>query len=193
MENLLEYCQTVAANAKKASRQISLVSGAQKNDWLRTVAKMIVDQIETLLTANQIDLDAAPGFGLKDAEIDRLLLNPKRIGEIAVALEEIAMFPDPIGRIIESTVRPNGMDVQKIRVPLGVVFFIYESRPNVTPDAAAICVKSSNAVILRGGKEAFHSNMAFGKSSKTPLSKQGCRNTSSNWSKRRTVTPSDIS
>ncbi len=124
---------------------------------------MIQDQTETLLTANKIDLDAAPGYGLKDAEIDRLLLNPKRIAEIAVALEEIAMFPDPIGRIIESSVRPNGIEIQKVRVPLGVVFFIYESRPNVTPDAAAICVKSSNAVILRGGKEAFHSNMALGK------------------------------
>ena len=163
MENLFEYCQTVAANAKKASRQMSLVSGAQKNDWLRTVAKLIVDQTDMLLAANKIDLDAAPGFGLKDAEIDRLLLNPKRIGEITTALEEIAMFPDPIGQVIESTVRPNGIDVQKVRVPLGVVFFIYESRPNVTPDAAAICVKSSNAVILRGGKEAFHSHMAFGK------------------------------
>ena len=173
MEKLFEYCQTVAANAKQASRQMSLVSGTQKNHWLRTAAKMLVDQTETLLAANKIDLEAAPGFGLKDSEIDRLLLNPKRIGEIAVALEEIAMFPDPIGQVIESTVRPNGIDVQKVRVPLGVVFFIYESRPNVTPDAAAICVKSSNAVILRGGKEAFHSNMAFGKILKEAALKTG--------------------
>ena len=152
---------------------MSLVSGGQKNAWLRAAAKMIVDQTETLLAANKLDLEAAPGFGLKEAEIDRLLLNPRRIGEITVALEEIAMFPDPIGQVIESTIRPNGIDVQKVRVPLGVVFFIYESRPNVTPDAAAICVKSSNAVILRGGKEAFHSNMAFGKILKDAALKTG--------------------
>jgi len=98
---------------------------------------------------------------LSDAAIDRLRLTPKRIAEMATALEEIAMFPDPIGQVIESSVRPNGIEVQKVRVPLGVVFFIYESRPNVTSDAAAICVKSGNAVILRGGKEAKHSNEAI--------------------------------
>ena len=119
------------------------------------------EKSEFLVAENQKDIAAAPGFGLTDAETDRLLLNPKRLGEIVVALEEIAMFPDPIGSIIESTIRPNGIEVQKVRVPLGVIFFIYESRPNVTPDAAAICIKSGNAVILRGGKEAIHSNAAL--------------------------------
>ncbi|MGL6194054.1 MAG: glutamate-5-semialdehyde dehydrogenase [Thermoguttaceae bacterium] len=137
------------------------VRPSQKNDWLRLVAKKIKEQSASLLEANELDIDAAPKFGLTDAEIDRLLLNEKRLDEICVALKEIAMFPDPIGSVIESKVRPNGIEVQKIRVPLGVVFFIYESRPNVTPDAAAICVKSSNAVILRGGKEAINSNKAF--------------------------------
>ncbi len=170
---LLEYCTTVAENAKAASRQMSMIGGAQKNDWLRTVGRLIGEQTDTLLAANKIDLEAAPGFGLTEAETDRLLLNPKRLGQIVQALAEIEMFPDPIGRVIESTVRPNGLDIQKIRVPLGVVFFIYESRPNVTPDAAAICVKSSNAVILRGGKEAFHSNLAFAKILKEAALKTG--------------------
>ncbi len=137
------------------------VTGAQKNAMLLTAARLIEERSPRLLEANQKDIDAAPGYGLAPAEIDRLLLNPKRLGEIVEALREIALFPDPIGQVIHSNVRPNGLDVQKVRVPLGVVFFIYESRPNVTPDAAAICVKSGNAVILRGGKEAFHSNVAF--------------------------------
>ncbi|MGL6227127.1 MAG: glutamate-5-semialdehyde dehydrogenase [Thermoguttaceae bacterium] len=161
MMKLPDYCRTVAENAKEASYGMSLITGEQKNHWLKTVARMIKEQETAILYENQKDLDAAPGFGLTDAETDRLLLNPKRLLGIIHALEEIAMFPDPIGSIIESKIRPNGLEVQKVRVPLGVVFFIYESRPNVTPDAAAICVKSSNAVILRGGKEAFHSNMMF--------------------------------
>ena len=100
-------------------------------------------------------------FGLTEAQIDRLRLTPKRIDEIAVGLEEVAALPDPVGEVIESSVRPNGLEVLKVRVPLGVMFFIYESRPNVTADAAAICVKSGNAVILRGGKEAAHSSAAI--------------------------------
>ena len=108
-----------------------------------------------------MDLEAAPGYGLTNAEIDRLRLTPSRIEEIAAALEAVAALPDPIGEVIESTVRPNGLEISKVRVPLGVVFFIYESRPNVTADAAAICVKSGNAVILRGGKEAVHSSRAI--------------------------------
>ena len=98
---------------------------------------------------------------MTEAQIDRLTLTPDRIDGIAQALSEIAALPDPIGETIESSVRPNGLEVAKLRVPLGVVFFIYESRPNVTADAAAICIKSGNAVILRGGKEAAHSSRAI--------------------------------
>ena len=112
-------------------------------------------------SANDKDLAAGHGFGLTDAQIDRLRLTDRRIDEIATGMEEVAALPDPIGEIIESRIRPNGLDVSKVRVPLGVVFFVYESRPNVTADAAAICVKSSNAVILRGGKEAVHSSRAI--------------------------------
>jgi glutamate-5-semialdehyde dehydrogenase len=114
-----------------------------------------------VLAANERDLKAAPGYGLTPAETDRLRLTPERIEGIAVALEEVAQLRDPIGEVIESKVRPNGLKINKVRVPLGVVFFIYESRPNVTADAAAICVKAGNAVILRGGKEALHSSVAI--------------------------------
>ena len=116
-----------------------------------------------LAEANHLDLAAAPGYGLGEAQIDRLRLTPARIAAMAKAMEEIAAAPEPIGEVISSSIRPNGLEVQKVRVPLGVIFFIYESRPNVTTDAAAICVKSGNAVILRGGKEAAHSNAAIAK------------------------------
>ena len=114
-----------------------------------------------IIEANALDCDAADGYGLTPAAIDRLRLNEKRIDEMASALEDIAALPDPVGEIIEGSIRPNGLEVRKVRVPLGTVFFIYESRPNVTVDAAAICVKSGNAVILRGGKEAHHSSKAL--------------------------------
>lgn len=110
---------------------------------------------------NEKDLQQAPDYGLTDAQVDRLRLTESRLQGIATALEEVALLPDPIGEVIGSNTRPNGLMVTQVRVPLGVVFFIYESRPNVTADAAALCVKSGNAVILRGGKEAFHSNLAI--------------------------------
>jgi len=159
--DLKAYAEKVAERAKAASRRLNAISGKQKNDWLRASAKALRDGTDQILAANQKDILAAPGYGLTDAQIDRLVLNADRIEGIAVALEEIAMLPDPIGEVIESSVRPNGLSIQKVRVPLGVVFFIYESRPNVTADAAAICVKSGNAVILRGGKEAMHSSQAI--------------------------------
>src|SRR5208283_3998351 len=121
----------------------------------------LVECTPALVEANQHDLDAASGYGLTEAAVDRLRLTPPRIEEIARALDEVALLPDPVGEIISSSIRPNGLEVLKVRVPLGVVLFIYESRPNVTSDAAAICVKSGNAVILRGGKEAVHSNRAI--------------------------------
>ncbi len=161
MNDLHAYCLEIANRAKQASAQLAVVTGAQKQAWLRTCGKRLVESTSALVEANQRDLDAAPAFGLTDAAVDRLRLTPARIQSMATALEEIAMLPDPVGEIISSSVRPNGLEVQKVRVPLGVVFFIYESRPNVTSDAAAICVKSGNAVILRGGKEAVHSNRAI--------------------------------
>ncbi|MFI4874308.1 MAG: glutamate-5-semialdehyde dehydrogenase [Blastopirellula sp. JB062] len=160
-QDLAQYCLETALQAKEASAALALVSGAQKNSWLRESAKRLRAAEKAIIAANAIDIAAAPEFGLTPAAVDRLKLDRKRIEGIAVGLEEIAMLADPIGTVIDSTVRPNGLDIQKIRVPLGVVFFIYESRPNVTADAAAICVKSGNAVILRGGKEAAHSSRAI--------------------------------
>lgn len=159
--DLKTYCHDVATRAKAASAELARVSGATKNAWLKASAAQLRAQADTIVAANAKDLEAAPGFGLTDAAIDRLRLTPPRIDAIASALEEIAMLADPIGEVIESSRRPNGLEVAKVRVPLGVVFFIYESRPNVTADAAAICLKSSNAVILRGGKEAAHSSRAI--------------------------------
>ena len=135
--DLLDYCTSAAREAKAAAAELAQVSGGQKNAWLRKSAARLRERTEAILDANKVDLEAAPGFGLTDAAIDRLTLNPKRIHEIAVGLEEVAALPDPVGEVIESSVRPNGLQILKTRVPLGVVFFIYESRPNVTADAAA--------------------------------------------------------
>lgn len=160
-EQLRDYCVEVAQRAHRASAELTTVTGDQKNDWLRRSARLLHERSVALAEANRVDLAAAPGFGLTDAQIDRLRLTPDRIASIGQALEEVAMLPDPVGRILESSIRPNGLEVQKVQVPLGVIFFIYESRPNVTADAAALCVKSGNGVILRGGKEAFHSSSAI--------------------------------
>ena len=159
--DLTTYCLQTAEKAQAASRVLATVSGQAKNDWLKASAAALRESYETIAEANAKDIANAPDYGLTDAQVDRLRLTQDRVNGIAGALEEIAMFPDPIGATIESSVRPNGLDIRKIRVPLGVVFFIYESRPNVTADAAAICVKSGNAVILRGGKEAIHSSQAI--------------------------------
>jgi len=158
MDDLQEYCLDLARRATAAAAEMASVSGGQKIQWLRRSARMLRSRAETLAEANRLDIAAAPDFGLTEAQIDRLRLTPERIESMAVGLEEVAALPEPIGEVISSSVRPNGLEVQKVRVPLGVIFFIYESRPNVTADAAALCVKSGNAVILRGGKEAAHSN-----------------------------------
>jgi|CXWL01.1.fsa_nt_gi glutamate-5-semialdehyde dehydrogenase len=160
-QDLKAYCLDTARRAKAASAELAIVSGAAKNGWLKESARRLRQRQADLIAANEQDLDAASGYGLRDAEIDRLRLTPAGIDGIAIGLEEVAALPDPVGEVIESSIRPNGLDVLKVRVPLGVVFFIYESRPNVTADAAAICIKSGNAVILRGGKEAAHSSRAI--------------------------------
>lgn len=159
--NLEEYCLHMAQKAHEASAKLASVGGAAKDQWLRTSAAALRSRSQIIIEANHRDIEAAPTFGLTAAQTDRLKLDEERIEGIAAGLEQVAALPDPIGEIIESSRRPNGLEIQKRRVPLGVVFFIYESRPNVTADAAAICVKSGNAVILRGGKEAAHSSRAI--------------------------------
>jgi glutamate-5-semialdehyde dehydrogenase len=158
---LRDYCLDVARRAKAAAADLARVTGGQKNAWLRRSARLLVERSVALAEANRLDIAAAAGYGLTPAQVDRLRLTPERIDAIARALEEVAMLPDPVGEVMWSSVRPNGLHVHKVRVPLGVIFFIYESRPNVTADAAALCVKSGNAVILRGGKEAAHSSGAI--------------------------------
>lgn len=157
------YTLDVAVRAKKAALQLAAVSGKMKNEWLRICSEQLLLRKDEILTANALDLENAEANHLSAPMIDRLRITEKTLKEMGNALLEIAAFPDPIGRIIESSIRPDGFEVQKVRVPMGVIFFIYESRPNVTTDAAAICIKSGNAVILRGGKEAIHSNLILGK------------------------------
>ncbi len=160
-DNLQVYCRKAAEQAKSASRLLANLSTEVKNRWLLHAADQLENSTAGLLAANALDLEAAPIFGLTEAAIDRLRLTESRIAAMAQGLREIAALPDPIGEVIEGSRRPNGLEISKVRVPLGTVFFIYESRPNVTVDAAAICVKSGNAVILRGGKEAMHSSAAL--------------------------------
>ncbi len=156
--DLQAYTLEVAERAKRASRAMASLPGSVKAAWLRRAAEALRSSKGALDEANAADIAAAPDFGLTDAQIDRLRLTPDRIEGIATGLENVAALPDPIGSLIGSTMRPNGLRIDKVRCPLGVVFFIYESRPNVTADAAAICAKAGNAVILRGGKEAQHSS-----------------------------------
>jgi len=160
-EELGSLCADLARRAKVASGALAQVPTAAKNQWLLASAAALESRAGELLAANAKDVAAAPGFGLNAAAIDRLTLTPKRIAAAAEGLRQVAALPDPVGEVREATQRPNGLQVLKVGVPLGVVFFIYESRPNVTVDAAALCVKSGNCVILRGGKEAIHSNTAL--------------------------------
>ncbi|MCH1440434.1 MAG: glutamate-5-semialdehyde dehydrogenase [Rubripirellula sp.] len=159
--DLPQYCQQTAEAAKAASYQLATLDASVKNDWLMGSADALVASTDLIMEANQKDLTSAPDYGLTSAAIDRLRLDAERIESIATGLREIAMLPDPVGEVIDGFSRPGGLQIQKKRVPLGVVFFIYESRPNVTADAAGICVKSGNAVILRGGKEAIHSSQSL--------------------------------
>jgi glutamate-5-semialdehyde dehydrogenase len=160
-ESLETLCRTLAEKARTASEQLAIARTDAKNSWLNAAANRLVRETETLLAANAQDVQAAPNFGLTTAAIDRLKLTPARIQAAAEGLRQVAALPDPIGEVREGGIRPNGLQILKVGVPLGVIFFLYESRPNVTVDAAGLAVKSGNAVILRGGKEATHSNAAL--------------------------------
>lgn len=159
--DLSDYCLETAKAAKEASAELATLDASVKNRWLTESAEALIESADQIIAANALDLAAAPGYGLTDAAVDRLRLDSGRIASIATALQEISVLTDPVGEVLDGFTRPGGLQILKKRVPLGVVFFIYESRPNVTADAAAICVKSGNAVILRGGKEAIHSSRAI--------------------------------
>ena len=161
MQNVKEYMQTVGQTARAASRLMAQADTATKNRALTEIAAALQNQSVQLLAANAKDVVAARANGLDDASLDRLTLSEKSVHEMAEGLLQIAQLPDLIGAISELSYRPSGIQVGKMRVPLGVIGIIYESRPNVTADAAGLCLKSGNAAILRGGSEAIHSNQAI--------------------------------
>src|SRR5262245_38928673 len=161
VSDLSAHCDDLGRRARVASRALATALGAQKNDWLQRSAAALESRAAQLLEANARDVSAAEDLGLTKAQIDRLRLTQDRLRAAAAGLREVAALPDPVGRVLDSSSRPNGLQVHKVGVPLGVILFIYESRPNVTVDAAGLCVKSGNAIILRGGKEALHSNAAL--------------------------------
>jgi glutamate-5-semialdehyde dehydrogenase len=156
--SLAELCLSVARRAKAASVELAIANTAAKNAWLLASADGLLQHLDAIRAANDRDVAAAPGFGLNAASVDRLTFTPARIRAAADGLRQVATLPDPVGEVREGGARPNGLQVLKVGAPLGVIFFLYESRPNVTVDAAGLCVKSGNAVILRGGKEAAHTN-----------------------------------
>ena len=153
--------ETQGLAAKHAARSLSVAGTAAKNAALDAIAQALLAHQADILAANAQDLDAARAAGMRPALLDRLALDEKRIAGIVEGVRQVAALPDPIGETVKETLRPNGLRIGKRRVPLGVIGIIYEARPNVTVDAAALCLKSGNAVILRGGKEAFRSNEAL--------------------------------
>ncbi len=153
----------IGEQSREASRLTMRASSAQKDQALRAMAAALADQRAALQTANMLDVQAAQARALEPALLDRLTLSDRSIDLMIEGLRQIAAMPDPVGELTSTKIRPNGMRVAQMRVPLGVIGIIYESRPNVTIDAAALCLKSGNAAILRGGSEALHSNLALGK------------------------------
>lgn len=154
-------CNALADQALKAGRSLCTVPGRVRDEALRKIAEQLLASAYQLKQANALDLEAGIANGLSSAMLDRLKIDDKRIASMADAVRQVADQTDPVGKIQEGRVLPNGLQLQKVRVPIGVVLIIFESRPNVTSDAAALCLKSGNAVILRGGKEAVHSNKAI--------------------------------
>ncbi len=160
-ENITEIIHQMGRQARAAALKLSLLSSEAKDEILRAMAQGLRAHSTEILTENAKDIIAGKAKGLSTAMLDRLRLDEKRIEDIASALEHVATLPDPAGQVMESWKRPNGIQIDQIRVPIGTIGIIYESRPNVTADAAALCFKTGNATILRGGSEAIHSNRAI--------------------------------
>ena len=157
IENLEKNILQIGRQAKEASRYVSQLSTNSKNKILCSAAENLMKNKDLILKANELDIKENKDK-LNSATLDRLILDEKRIESISIGLEEISMLEDPVGKIIEKWSRPNGLKIEKISIPLGVIGVIYESRPNVSADAAGLCLKSGNALILRGGSESFHSS-----------------------------------
>lgn len=156
--NEMTYIETLGSNAVKVKKILAVADTGKKNSALAEISRALIENSDKIIEANQKDLTAAKENGMSVSMQDRLMLNEDRIKGIASAVDELIKLEDPIGKVDNGSVRPNGMRITKIRVPMGVIGMIYESRPNVTADAATLCLKTGNAVILRGGKEAYNSN-----------------------------------
>ena len=167
-----EVCIKAKA-AHEACRQLANAAASVKNAALAYIADELEGQCQTIITANQEDLKRAKANGMSEAMLDRLALTTDRIADMAKGVRQVISLPDPVGTCLEDWTRPNGLHIQKVTVPLGVIAMIYESRPNVTVDAAALCIKSGNACILRGGSESIRSNMALAAVIKKGLQKAG--------------------
>ena len=173
MSDLLQRVTEIARTAKKASRALALAPTAVRDAALRAAAQALRADEAAILEANAKDLATAKAKGLTEAMTDRLRLDHARLEDIAVACEAVAKLPDPVGEVTEDWTRPNGLRIIRRRVPIGLVAIIFESRPNVTVDAAALCLKSGNGCVLRGGSEAIHTNIALSKSFATGLRAAG--------------------
>lgn len=161
----------LASACRSASRIVAQLSTQHKNETLHAMAERLLADADTIISQNAKDVQAGKNNGLSDAMIDRLVMNDERLQKMANSLRDVAALPDPVGEITKTWRRPNGIQVSRQRIPLGVIAMIYESRPNVTSDAAALCLKAGNAVFLRGGSEAFFSNQAIAASLHTALEK----------------------
>jgi glutamate-5-semialdehyde dehydrogenase len=160
-ESLSATLETIGRQAREASRKLATLSSTRKNAILQAMAAGLEEAVPALLEANAKDVAAGEERGLAPAMLDRLRLDESRIDKMAQGIREVSVLPDPVGEILASWTRPNGLALEKVRTPIGVIGIIYESRPNVTSDAGVLCLKTGNAVILRGGSEAFHSNTAL--------------------------------
>jgi len=161
LEDLEQQVIDIARKARIASERVSELSTREKNAWLMRCAERLTDAKAKILAANAVDLERAASSGISGPMLKRLELSEGKWNDMIAGLRDVAALPDPVGRVESSTVRPNGLEVGRMRIPLGVIGMIYESRPNVTVDAAALCVKAGNAVILRGGSEAIEANRAL--------------------------------
>ena len=163
-EELRSGLKTMGMNARRAALQLANATTEDKNRWLNAMADALEADASVLLEANAEDMEKAAAKGVSGAMLDRLKLNGTRIKGMADGLRHVVTLPDPVGEKLSVTTRPNGIRIEKVSVPIGVIGFIYESRPNVTADAAGLCLKAGNAVILRGGSEAIRSNLAVAES-----------------------------
>lgn len=159
--------------AKEAEKTLMIATTEQKNKALKYIAQALIENADEVIQANTIDLENGKNNGMSEAMLDRLKLDKDRIKGMAKGVEDVVLLPDPVGRVLSETTRPNGLNIKKVSTPLGVIGVIFEARPNVTSDAAALCLKSGNTVILRGGKEAINSNRIIAKTMREAVKKSG--------------------